>query len=194
LQGLTAFIKLLYKYINLIGGLVLIYFQSRYLAEKFHIKIAKWKRWSREFLPPDPLGGQRSGYARQFSYKEAFHVYLAGYLVGTLRFTVAETKQILSDMEPWLIRQGFFALPLARNRTQPTDAFCVYIIPLTSGDFGYVVQSSKRANPFQSNAHASFDLNAIGRNALHFDQNTIFGARLLLINNLYRFFLNRLNG
>ena len=44
------------------------------------------------FYRPIPLGGLRTGYARQFSYKEAFCVFLAGYLVSALKFSVPEAK------------------------------------------------------------------------------------------------------
>ena len=37
-------------------------------------------------MPPDPLGGMQSGYARQYTVDDAFIVYLAGHLVNQMHF------------------------------------------------------------------------------------------------------------
>ncbi|MCP4744631.1 MAG: hypothetical protein GY874_00585 [Desulfobacteraceae bacterium] len=63
----------------------------------------------REFLPPDPLGGLQSGYARQLSLKDAFYVFLGGVLVGSLKFTIPEARRILNDITPWLKATGLFS-------------------------------------------------------------------------------------
>jgi hypothetical protein len=83
------------------------FYNNRELAEKFQINPAKWKRWSREFLPPDPLGGIQSGYARQYHPDQVFTVYFGGYLVAHLKFTIPEAKQILADLQRWLHSNGF---------------------------------------------------------------------------------------
>lgn len=83
------------------------YFTNRELSKKLNINLARWKRWSREFLPPDPLGGMQSGYARQYSPDDAFCVYLGGHLVSDLKFTIPQTKQILFDLNQWLKDKGF---------------------------------------------------------------------------------------
>ena len=102
----------------------MIYFNSRYLSECLGIGLAKWKRWVREFLPPDPLSGMQSGYARNLNLKDAFQVYLAGYLVNNMRFSIAQVRQIISDMEPSLKEQGFQAF----HETQmPDPAFSFWI-------------------------------------------------------------------
>ena len=64
------------------------FFTNRELSDKLGIKLAKWKRWSREFLPPDPLGGMQSGYARQYNPDQAFTVFLGGHLVADLKFSI----------------------------------------------------------------------------------------------------------
>jgi len=84
------------------------FFTNKKLAQAFGIKLAKWKRWSREFLPPDPLGGLQSGYARQYNLDEAFTVFLGGHLVGDLKFTIPESRQILHDLHQWLLDHGFY--------------------------------------------------------------------------------------
>lgn len=84
------------------------YYSNRELARLFDINLAKWKRWSREFLPPDPLGGLQSGYARQYHHDDAFTVFLGGHLVSDLRFSIPEAKRILSDLSLWLAETGYY--------------------------------------------------------------------------------------
>jgi hypothetical protein len=83
------------------------YYTNRDLSERLGTKLAKWKRWSREFLPPDPLGGMQSGYTRQYTPDEAFTVYLGGSLVADLHFTIPGARQILEDLQAWLSANGF---------------------------------------------------------------------------------------
>lgn len=117
----------------------MIYFDSKYLSNALDVNTAKWKRWAREFLPVDPLGGYQSGYARQFSHKDAFRVYLGGQLVGMLKFTVPEARQILKGLDSWLKQHGFYAMP--QDRRQPTpDAEHVYIYKLPNGRFAFAVR------------------------------------------------------
>ncbi|MGD9330665.1 MAG: hypothetical protein PVJ53_05095 [Desulfobacterales bacterium] len=78
------------------------FYLNRELSARLGIPLSRWKRWSREFLPPDPLGGLQSGYARQYSVKDSFSVYLAGYLVAVVGFSIPETRQILNDLNGWL--------------------------------------------------------------------------------------------
>jgi len=88
------------------------FYANRELSEKLGINLAKWKRWSRELLPPDPLGGLQSGYARQYNPADAFTVYLGGHLIADLKYTLPECKQILADLHDWLVQQGFFFDPI----------------------------------------------------------------------------------
>jgi hypothetical protein len=87
------------------------FFTNRELSKQLGINLAKWKRWSREFLPPDPLGGMQSGYARQYHPDQAFTVYLGGHLVGDLKFAIPEARQMMQDLKPWLSDKGFFFEP-----------------------------------------------------------------------------------
>ena len=84
------------------------FFTNRELSQRLDINLAKWKRWSREFLPPDPLGGLQSGYARQYNPNEAFTVHLGGHLVANCKFSIPEAKQILYDIDEWLGDNGFY--------------------------------------------------------------------------------------
>lgn len=84
------------------------YFTNRELSKRLDINLARWKRWSREFIPPDPLGGMQTGYARQYHPDEAFNVYLGGHLVSDLKFAIPEAKQILADLQGLLADKGFY--------------------------------------------------------------------------------------
>ena len=83
------------------------YFLGRDLADRLQIPPARWKRWAREFLPPDPLGGLQSGYARHYSIDEAFTVYLAGQLVSGSKCSIPEARAILADLQHWLAAEGY---------------------------------------------------------------------------------------
>lgn len=74
------------------------FYTNRQLAATLDINLSRWKRWSREFLPPDPLGGLQSGLARQYTIVEAFTVYLCGYLVASLNFSIPEARKIAEDL------------------------------------------------------------------------------------------------
>ena len=84
------------------------FFTNREVSHRLDINLSKWKRWSREFLPPDPLGGMQSGFARQYSPDGAFTVYFGGHLVADLKFTIPEAKQIVKDLHPWFAEKGFY--------------------------------------------------------------------------------------
>ncbi len=87
---------------------MIIYYNNKQISSSLQINLSRWKRWSREFLPPDPLGGLQSGYARQYSMREAFQVGLGGHLVGFMKLSVHQVRTILTDLEPWLKRSGYF--------------------------------------------------------------------------------------
>lgn len=84
------------------------FFMNRELSSRLGINLAKWKRWSREFLPPDPLGGMQSGYTRQYSPDDAFKVYLGGHLVSELKYAIPEARQILGDLWKWFADKCFY--------------------------------------------------------------------------------------
>lgn len=66
----------------------------------------KARRWAKEFLPPDPERGLRSGKTRQHSLNSVFIVFLGGYLVNGMGFSVSAAKIILKDLYPWIAREG----------------------------------------------------------------------------------------
>ena len=128
------------------------FFNNKELAYKLNINLARWKRWSREFLPPDPLGGLQSGYARQFNPDDAFKVYLGGHLVGNLKFTIPESRKILNDLHMWLVNHNFYFnfADTAKPKTPSTNLikyFQIFIIKRMNSnyqdyDFFYLAKGS----------------------------------------------------
>ena len=119
------------------------YFTNRELSQKLEIKLAKWKRWSREFLPPDPLGGLQSGYARHYHPDEAFCVYLGGCLVADLKFSIPEAKRILSDLETWLEQQGFrfnAEPPEKQNAPEAAKRYLIRVFRNSKQGFWYEIR------------------------------------------------------
>ena len=162
----------------------MIYYNSRYISDALDIKLAKWKRWAREFLPPDPLSGQQSGYARNFNIKDAFHVYLAGYFVGSMSFSIPQARQIMSDLGPSLKQRGYHVLH-ANTLSNDQKFFWVLIHQRPDGSFGYV--ESPETGAEQTMAITSQLLSEFLSTSGFLD------ARIISISALYHHFLNRLN-
>ncbi|MBF0397983.1 MAG: hypothetical protein HQK78_14480 [Desulfobacterales bacterium] len=83
-------------------------FTARYLSEKLNINFAKFTRWSREFLPPDPKAGKGKGVYRQYSINDAFTVYLGGHMVGELKLSIPDANMILSDLNSFLVEKSLY--------------------------------------------------------------------------------------
>ncbi len=94
------------------------YYTNREISGKLEINLARWKRWSRSFLPPDPLGGMQSGYARQYIFKDVIKVYLGGHLLSHWKMGVPESLQVINDLSPWFKRTGYFEI----NGSAPKSA------------------------------------------------------------------------
>lgn len=86
----------------------------------------KARRWVKEFLPPDPGTGLRSGRTRQHGLNEVFTVYLGGHLVGKMGFSVLEAKTILRDLALWMEREGLY--PEKTSKYAPKDRGGVNVI------------------------------------------------------------------
>jgi hypothetical protein len=173
----------------------MIYYQSNYLASRLDINIAKWKRWVREFLPPDALGGFQSGYARQFSLKEAFRVFLGGVLVGSLKYSIPESKLILNDLHSWMKDQGFYSLRVFDSDDSPSGEhyFRIYIYPLASAKFGYTIRSIQSiASNEDGMQYERFAVSSLATSSDLMGRNEIETARVLCISKLYANFLSRI--
>lgn len=173
----------------------MIYYISNELSGKLEIKLAKWKRWVREFLPPDPLGGFQSGYARQFSLKDAFRVFLGGVLVGTMKFTVPEARRILNDLHPWMKANGFYAMRVGDHGIAPAEErfYRIYIYPLASTKFGYTIRgvfSSTAVN--EDERTETYHATVLGSSSDRIATGEAETARVLGISRLYAHFLSRL--
>jgi hypothetical protein len=128
------------------------YFTNRELSQKLDINLARWKRWSRSFLPPDPLGGMQSGYPRQYLFKDLFKVFVGGHLLSLLKLPVADCRQVLEDISPWLKKNGYFdwdGINGVRRGENLLEQPCwIYFGPLQSNDhrsgrrFRYLVRKT----------------------------------------------------
>lgn len=128
------------------------YYTNRELAQKLEINLARWKRWSRSFLPPDPLGGMQSGYARQYLFKDLFKVVVGGHLLSLQKLSVTESKQVLDDLSPWLKKNGFLDWKGCQTGgaidTFASKGCRIYFSPLrsngsnTPAGFGYLIRQT----------------------------------------------------
>ena len=134
------------------------YYNNRYLSDVLGVNLAKWKRWSREFLPPDPLGGLQSGYARQYHPDHAFTVALGGHLVAGLHFSIPEARVVLADLRSWLRKNGYFYHgakagngPVVEGQGNPGDTMVVIEHPDTgTAGFRYSIRVTVSRNRIPS--------------------------------------------
>lgn len=126
------------------------YYTNRELAQKLEVNLARWKRWSRSFLPPDPLGGMQSGYARQYLFKDLFKVFFGGYLLGHLKLSVPDSRKVLVDLNSWMGKNGFFDWNSSGKEKKETGGLLadvwVHFCPLSTPtsdpepDFRYLIR------------------------------------------------------
>lgn len=115
---------------KIIGRNVKLHTTNREAAERFDWPLARWKRWTREFLPPDPEAGMRKGIKREIWVNDAFHVFLGGVLVNELNFGISQAKTIIRDIWPKLSERHF--LPATALKMYP-DLIEFVIHPEGSG-------------------------------------------------------------
>ena len=120
------------------------FFTNRQLASGFKINLSLWKRWSREFLPPDPLGGLQYGVTRDYSIDDALTVFLGGCLVAELKFSIPEARQILQDLRPWFKGAGVYINGQIQQRFrseyhQQIKEYLIYISPDADPSAGHPV-------------------------------------------------------
>lgn len=94
-------------------------FSNRQIASILGETQTKARRWAKEFLPPDPDKGLRSGRTRRHSLNEVFSVYVGGHLVSKMDFSVLEAKTILKDLAVWMEREGLY--PEKTSKYAPKD-------------------------------------------------------------------------
>lgn len=177
----------------------MIYYNSRYLSERLGVNLARWKRWSRTFLSADPLGGLQSGVARQFNLKDSFKVYLGGYLVGHIKFSIPDAVRILRDLSPWLKQRGFFQLtpkgPSGSQQYGQHHHIYIHAPPAQGEKFAYTIRSvtsSQLVDDERGEWQETFVQSTIGPSTGDIFDGGAASAHLLGITALYRDFLNRL--
>jgi hypothetical protein len=173
----------------------MIYYQSKYLSQKLEINLAKWKRWSRAFLPADALGGLQSGVARQFNLKEAFKVFLGGFLVGELKFTIPEATKIMSDLSTWLKARGFYHLQpqISRSAGNAPLVHVIYICSLPHNRFAYairtIIANTSNGTDRRQETYTQTLLHTLSDPIL---SETVVSAHMVAVTTLYLNFLDRI--
>lgn len=175
----------------------MLFYKNKELSNILLINLPKWKRWVREFLPPDPLGGLQSGYARQLNLKETFKVYLGGYLVSELKFSLPEARVIISDLSPWLRGHGFHSLHLDQlaEATNSSLQHIIFIYNNPKNGFAYTIREIIHHKNIDN---GSGRLEKFAQIVIRNDEDLLIngivtGARVLSITNLVRRFIKRMD-
>jgi len=182
------------------------FYKNRELSQKLNIKLSRWKRWSREFLPPDPLGGLQSGYARQYNPDQAFTVFLGGFLVGELKFAIPEARAILHDWHDWLVAHKFYSnysgsVPSTTENGVNVQYYQIAICPTAdanTGDTGFfyfiqTVIADECINTHGNRIHQKRFVQSSGNSGENtMELNDVASYRVLNISRLRTEFLNSL--
>jgi len=180
------------------------FYINRELSDSLGIRLSKWKRWSREFLPPDPLGGLQSGYARQYAIDQAFTVFLGGHLVAHLHFSMPEAQKIIKELKPWIKAHK---TALSTNKTERAfEDTLIYIFslqPPKSGGvaFAYLERKCLSDRPYEKDGpHARHEVyiekpipvSSVNNGLETFDPKDRIDSRILYISRLYARFLGKM--
>ena len=95
----------------------------------------------------------QSGYARQYAIDQAFTVFLGGYLVAELHFSIPEAKQIVQELDPWINRTK--QLLLEKQLKRPLEDTQVYIFKQLSSSsegaaFAYLEKKCLSDEPYDN--------------------------------------------
>ena len=79
---------------------------NKKLSESLDLPIARVRRWTKEFLPPDLVATRRSGYSRKFSLNEGFFIYWGGTMVQQYNITYDIVRKMINVIRPWALCNG----------------------------------------------------------------------------------------
>lgn len=174
----------------------MLFYKNKELSKRLDVNLSKWKRWVREFLPPDPLGGLQSGYARQLNLKEALKVYLGGYLLSKLKFSLPQARTILSDLSPWLRGRGFHSLHLDQlaGVLESSRPYIIFIYNNSKNGFAYTTCEIHHREMIATEAGGLENFVQVLNNNDHdlLRDNDVLAARVVFITNLVRGFIERM--
>ena len=115
---------------------------NRELSKAFDVIDTTWKKWSREFLPPDPLSGKGRGRTREYTPEQAFVVYLGGIMVSEKAMTFRETREALDVICDFMKKKGLFTIKEAfQNIMSNSSETWEIMITRTPGGSNYTVES-----------------------------------------------------
>jgi len=96
---------------------------NRELFEAFDVVESTWKRWSREFLPPDPAAGKSKGKARKYTQDEAFKVWFGGQLLTEKQMSVVEAKDVVKALGIYMDVKGFSPIQNVLSEMEKSDDY-----------------------------------------------------------------------
>jgi len=79
---------------------------NKEFSEKLETPLTKVRRWTKEFLSPDPKATRRSGYTREFSYNDGFFIFVGGVMVTDFGLSFEEASTMLEELKPWMLEIG----------------------------------------------------------------------------------------
>lgn len=173
---------------------------NKSLSETFSINFAKWKRWNREFLTSSDTISQR-GYLKIYGPDEAFTVFLGGYLVSILGYSIYESKIILGDLLPWLRQKGFLPLENWTNeksvQIMAKTGVTSWIFDITKGSRGFSYQAKGiifRQNPNEEKGIRCYTEKYVLE---HFETHEVgdintFDKKTLLVSSVLAFFRRKI--
>jgi len=77
--------------------------KSNEMAVAFGFSPACVRRWSREFLPPDPRARMRTRFVKDHSPAEALAILVGGVLVQNVPFNFKDARQVVQAVVPRLL-------------------------------------------------------------------------------------------
>ncbi len=182
------------------------FYSNRELSERLAIRLSKWKRWSREFLPPDPLGGMQSGYARQYTIDQTFTVYLCGHLVADLHFRIPEAKQIVQELNPWInTHKTAFVGKSTKKAFEDTQVYIFKQLSSTAEEaaFAYLEKNCLFDKPYETaGPHARQEVYIEKPIPVASPTNGLYGtdnldkmdSKILYVSRLYNRFISKMTG
>ena len=110
------------------------------IAKRMTIPHTKVKRYTREFLGPDAQATKRSGHARDLNVSQAHTLFLGGYLVSTLEYTVFQARQIMDDLSGFFEEKGLLPESSPNYAALGLVGIVLEIFPVEGGCFYYLVR------------------------------------------------------
>jgi hypothetical protein len=114
------------------------------LADITGIPYGKIRRHVKETLPPDLRATIQSGYAREYSLRDAYYIYLVVHMVAGLKVTAPEAKIIIDSVRDWLTEKNLFPGEDEIHWERTLDEGYEILIQREGSDSGFCCVAVKR--------------------------------------------------